>query len=307
MSLAVNPFFFRAFVSFCIVVVFSPNELRAQLRTVDSGQLEFSSPPDMGIEEAKAWVLEQACIRAMANEFGVRVTSESVYSVADFNGNSEDAFTELNVSQVQGEWVRTLEEFGPDPFVKDGSFWWSVRVRGQAKPIRQTNVELDLTVVEDIEARIPVDFLKAGDRIRCAFTSSVDGYLLLFYIEKGLVYALSDKSQTWSVSVEGQKTYSLFTPDYEWREAGGVEGELHSLPGYDYGFRAINEGDLDVYGVLVAAFNTERFSPPIFRGGQEIPTVTEGDFDRWIKRNSGSSDDFQLERHPLRIKAKRGY
>ena len=278
---------------------------QAQTRVVDSGELSFASPADMDLEEAKVWVLKQAQIRALANEFGTRVRSESVYSVTDANGEVDDAFTELSVSQVKGEWVRTLEEIGPEPFVKDGGFWWTVRVRGQARPIKESRVELELTLVEDMEARVSVEALMAGDRIRCGFTSPVDGYLLLFYSENGTVSVLANDPKEWSVPIEGQTTYSLFTAKHEWREAGLEGREVPTLKGYDYGFRGINDGDVDLSGMLIAAFSTERFSPPIVEGGEGIFTLQEADFERWVKRKSGASDAFQLERQPVRIRAKK--
>ena len=280
--------------------------LMAQVRNVDSGELSFANPPDMDPETAKEWVLQQARIRAMADEFGTRVRSESVYSVSDANGQVDDAFTELSVSQVKGEWVRTVEETGPTPFVQDGAIWWTVRVQGQATPLRESRVELELTLVEDVQAKVPLDFVMDGDRIRCGFTAPVDGFLLLFYVEKGVVYGLAKDPKAWSVGIEGQKAYSLFTPEHEWR-AELPEGGLPTLKGYDYGFQALNEGDVDVSGMLIAAFGTERFPPPIVEGEGDISTLGEEAFERWVKRRTGASDAFQLERRPVRIRAKDRY
>ena len=304
MSSLFHRIFFGVMIAVGLLLGAAPRML-AQTRTVDSGELSLASPADMDFEEAKAWVLKQARIRALANEFGTRVRSESVYSVTDANGEVDDAFTELSVSQVKGEWVRTLEEIGPEPFVKDGGFWWTVRVRGQARPIKESRVELELTLVEDREARVSVEAVMAEARIRCGFISPVDGYLLLFYLEKGTVYALAEDPKVWSVPVEGQTAYSLFTAGHEWRKAGLEGREMPTLKGYDHSLKATNDGDVDLSGMLIAAFSTERFSPPIAEGNEDISTLREDDFERWVKRKSGASDAFQLERQPVRIRAKK--
>ena len=122
--------------------------------------------------------------------------------------------------------------------------------------------------------------------------------------ESGTVYVLAEDPTAWATEVQGQQRYSLFTPSHEWQEAA-VPETLSSLDGYAYGFQALNPGDVDVQGMLVAAFSTERFSPPIAEGQADISTLDEEAFDRWIKRKSGASDAFQVERQPVRIRAKK--
>lgn len=280
--------------------------LTAQTKTVDSGELRFANPAGLTPDEAKQWVVEQARIRALADAFGTRVQSETVMSVTEANGTVDDAFTELSVSQVKGEWLQTLEVIGPTAFVQDNDFWWTVRIRGKARPLRETRVELDFALVEDVQARIPLESLAHGDRIRCGFISPVDGHAMFFYVESGTVYVLAEDPTAWAAEVEGQQRYSLFTPSHEWREAD-VPEMMSSLEGYAYGFQALNPGDVDVQGMLIAAFSTERFSPPIAEGQSEISTLGEADFERWIKRKSGASDAFQVERQPVRIRAKKSY
>ena len=292
----------------CFFVLFTVyvGEGLAQTKTVDSGELRFANPAGLTPDEAKQWVIEQARIRALADAFGTRVQSETVMSVTEANGVVDDAFTELSVSQVKGEWLQTLEVIGPTPFVQDNDFWWTVRIRGKARPLKETRVELDFTLVEDVQARIPLESLAHGDRIRCGFISPVDGHAMFFYLESGTVYVLAEDPTAWATEVQGQQRYSLFTPSHEWREAA-VPETLSSLDGYAYGFQALNPGDVDVQGMLVATFSTERFSPPIAEGQADISTLDEEAFDRWIKRKSGASDAFQVERQPVRIRAKKTY
>ena len=47
---------------------------------------------------------------------------------------------------------------------------------------------MDWDLVSDVAARASVESLMDGDRIRCGFSSPVDGYVLLFYAEAGQVY-----------------------------------------------------------------------------------------------------------------------
>lgn len=279
----------------------------AQVRTVDSGELTLSNPSGLTELEAKQWAVEQARIRALANAFGTRVQSESVLSISDVNGEVDEAFTELNVSEVQGEWMQTLEVIGPEPVICDGGICWKVRVRGKAREIKQTRVTLDWDLVSDVAARASVESLMDGDRIRCGFSSPVDGYVLLFYAEAGQVYVLTSDPTAWSIPVKGQQRYALFSREDEFQEAGLVGTSVARLAPYSYGFAADNAGDVDLMGTVIAAFDTERFPPPMVAADGDIPSLTESEFERWVKRNSGRSEGFQLERHPVRIRAKQKY
>lgn len=276
-----------------------------QVKTVDSGELSFANPNGLTPDEAKQWVIEQARIRALANAFGTRVQSETVMTTSESNGTLDEAFTEMNVSQVKGEWVQTLEVNGPSPFIQEDGIWWKVRIRGKARPVTEDRVELELALVGDVEARVPVESLMDGDRIRCAFASPVDGHALLFYLESGLAYVLAEDATSWSVEIQGQQSYSLFSPSHEWL---GIEaGHVAKLEGYDYGFQAVNSTEVDLQGMLILAFSTEKFSPPMAKDQTDIFTLSEEAFERWIRKKSASSDAFQIERLPIRIRAKKQY
>ena len=76
-----------------------------EVRTVDSGEILCSLGVDGIGSQAVGGGSPHPCLDA----FGTRVQSESVLSISDVNGEVDEAFTELNVSEVQGEWMQTLE------------------------------------------------------------------------------------------------------------------------------------------------------------------------------------------------------
>ena len=280
-----------------------------QIKTVDSGWEFFANPQGRTTEEAKKWVIEQAKIRAMAAVFGTRVKSETVQVTSDNNGEIDGSFTELNVLQVKGEWLETTVCEGPLPEIRDGEIWWSVRVEGKAQPIKESRVDLTLDLCADVLGIEPVTFLEAGDRVRARFQSPVDGHVMFFYLENGTVYALSNNNTEFAEEVEGQREYALFNNESEWLEVEASRQGMKRLARYSWGFKVTNEDMVDAQAMLIGAFATHEFAPPVMNWNEEeqMWSVEEERLERWIKQNAGRSDHFQVQRVPIRIRPKQRY
>lgn len=280
-----------------------------QSKKVDSGWEYFANPQGRTTAEAEEWVIEQAKIRALAASFGTRINSETVQVSSDFNGQTDASFTELSVLQVKGEWLETTEIEGPFPEVRDHEIWWSVRVQGKAQPIKESKVDLKLDLCSDVLGLQPVASLKAGDRVRARFQSPVDGHVMFFYLEDDLVYALSNNNVEFAEKVKGQQSYALFNSEAEWIEVEASQQGLQRLARYAWGFQVTNEDMMESQAVLMGAFATHVFAPPVMNWQEEDQMWTLGkeEFDRWVKKNSGRSDHFQIQRASIRIKPKQRY
>jgi hypothetical protein len=274
---------------------------------VDSGIQEFAHPEGRSPKEAEQWIIEQAQIRAMAAEFGMRVQSESVHLVSESNGTLDDSFTELNVSQVQGEWLETKEIEGPTKMLVDGELWWSVRVKGRARPLRKDAVLMDFALVSDLYGLERVDALMDGDRIRAVFKVPVDGFVMFFHLESDVVHALSNSDSEMSAAVKGQRRYSLFSTESEWLESKGPS--MERLSRYAWGFQVTNPEMVESTAMLIGVFARQAFPPPNMEwsGADEMWSLDEEDFERWIKQGAGRLDGFQVERLPIRIRPKTRY
>lgn len=292
------------FGALCVATV-----LLGQSRTVDSDWQEFAHPDGRSMLEAEQWVIQQAKVMAMEAVFGSRVESESVHVVSDFNGRVDDAFSELNVMQVKGEWMETTSLEGPEKVLRDGELWWRVRIKGRARPLDETGVDLELVACRDVLVLEAVTGLEHGERLRARFSSPVDGHVMFFYSEQGLVYALSDSNTELAEAVKGQRVYSLFSPESEWLEAEAEAQDLHRLSRFAWGFQVTNSGDLDLQGMLIGVFALNPFAPPRMDWSEEerIWSMGEQDFERWIRQGSGRQDVFEVERAPIRIKARKRY
>lgn len=299
----------QAYRIFMLLGFWGASAVMSGQKKVDSGWEYFANPQGRTTEEAKQWVIEQAKIRALAASFGTRVNSETVQVSSDFNGQVDGSFTELNVLQVKGEWLETTLIEGPKPEVRDGEIWWSVRVQGKAQPIKESKVDLQLELCSDVLGLKQVTFLEAGDRVRARFQSPVNGHVMFFYLEKNLVYALSNNNAEFAEEVEGQAVYSLFSNESECLEMGAAEQGLKRLARYAWGFQVTNEDMMDAQAMLIGAFATHGFSPPVMNWQEEeqMWTVGQEEFDRWVKQNSGRSDHFQIQRVPIRIRPKQRY
>lgn len=296
--------------SFLLLSLIGGNDvLYAQTKKVDSGWEYFANPQGRTTEQAKEWVVEQAKIRAIAAAFGTRINSETVQVSSDFNGQTDGSFTELSVLQVKGEWIETTETEGPFAEVRDNEIWWSVRVQGKAQPIKEDKVDVVLELCSDVLGLRPVTFLEAGDRVRARFQSPVDGHVMFFYLEKDLVYALSNNNSEFAEEVKGQQVYSLFSNESEWLEVEASQQGLNRMARYAWGFQVTNEDKMDSQAILMGAFATHSFAPPAMNWQEEDQMWTLGkeEFERWVKQNSGRSDHFQMQRVSIRIKPQQRY
>lgn len=280
-----------------------------QVKTVDSDWLELGFPAGRTLEEAEAWAVEQARIKALANAFGTLVNSETVRVQSDYNGKVDDAFTELNVSQVKGEWLETRTVEGPYRECQDGDFILRVRVTGKARSLRSDRVDLEMALRADVRAVQPVVALQDGDRLRLRFSSPVDGYVMFFYVEDGVVYALTNSKADMAASIRGQQVYSLFSTESEWIEAQAGASGLDRLARYAWGFQVTHSGAVDAGALVVGAFSRQGFAPPRMDWNETegVSTMEESAFERWLKQQGSQSALFQVERLPFRIAAKQRY
>lgn len=292
-----------------VTLVFSGEGLLAQKRTVDSGWQSFAFPEGRTLVQAKQWVIEQAKIKAMANAFGTRVSSETILSTSDFNGQVDEVFSEMNVLQVRGEWNETTSLEGPNPKVEDGEIWWSVRIQGKASPWKETSVPLELNLRGDVLATKPIEFLEDGDRLRARFQSPVDGHVMFFFAEDEEVFALSTQNSDFSEEVRGQQVYSLFSSESEWLEAGAESHGLDRLARYAWKFNVTGDGVKESQAMLIGVFASHVFSPPNMNWDETsgIWSMKEERFEQWIKQNTSRSDRFQVERSSIRIRPKQRY
>ena len=278
-------------------------------RTVDSGVLEFAFPEGRTLMEAEAWVIQQARIEALKQAFGMRIAIETVQVQSEYNGRVDDAFTELSVEQVKGEWMEDKSIEGPDRICRDGDFWFQVRVTGKARRNREGDVALELTLVEDVLCHNETETLADGDRVRLRFWSPIDGHVMFFYLEDGQVYALSGSQSEMATAVNGQRVYSLFSTESEWIAADAGLTTLERLPRYSFGFQVTGKEAVESRAVILAAFAQTSFAPPRldYDDKEKVWTMGEEDFERWVKQNMARTPLFQVERQAARIRPQQRY
>ena len=166
---------------------------------------------------------------------------------------------------------------------------------------------MDFALVSDLFGLQRIDALGDGERIRARFRVPVDGHVMFFYQESGVVHALSNSDAQLAAAVKGQRTYSLFSTEAEWLEAEGPS--LDRLSRYSWGFKVTNPDMIESTALLVGVFARQAFPPPNmdWNEEEEMWSLAEEAFDRWVKQGSGRLDGFQVERVPIRILPKTRY
>ena len=292
-----------------LVLLLWPNRTAVAQRTVDSGVLEIAFPDGRTLAEAEQWVVQQARIEALKNAFGMRIQSETVQAQADFDGQVEDAFTELSVEQVKGEWMEDKSIDGPHKFCRDGEFWFKVQVVGKARRNKEEKLDLEMALVRDVQGQEELETLSDGDRVRLRFQSPVDGHVMFFFIEDGVVYDLTLGNTEMATKVDGRQVYSLFSTESEWLASNAEVLSLGRIPRYSFDFYVSSKEGKESLAMVVAAFALSPFAPPSleFDKSNRVWTMGEENFERWVKQNMNRIEFFQVERQAVRIRPKQRY
>lgn len=146
---------------------------------------------DMTPLEAKAEAVARARIKAIAQKFGIDISQITVNTT---QGDSTD-FRIHSATEIGGTWLADTKE----PIIKRGydekldQFYVKAKVWGKVCERKNDDVQLNVKLLansrDDIHAK---ESFNNNDRLRISFTSPVDGYVAMFYIdnEENIVYPM---------------------------------------------------------------------------------------------------------------------
>jgi len=198
---------------------------------------------------------------------------------------------------------------GPHKFCRDGEFWFRVQVVGKARRNKEEKLDLEMALVRDVQGREELETLSDGDRVRLRFRSPVDGHVMFFFIEDGVVYDLTLGNTEMATKVDGRQVYSLFSTESEWLASNAEVLSLGRIPRYSFDFYVSSKEGKESLAMVVAAFALSPFAPPSleFDKSNRVWTMGEENFERWVKQNMNRIEFFQVERQAVRIRPKQRY
>lgn len=159
---------------------------QAQREAKVSGKYVYmvSENDDITFKEAKRKCLELAKAAAIKEEFGEMITSDVIDSNVETNGESASSyFWENTVAMAKGEWLGDTEKPKLDIRYEDGKLIFTAEVKGRAREIVQSKIDLKWEIMKDGVARKKVaPIFESGERAYVSFRSPADGYVAIYLI-----------------------------------------------------------------------------------------------------------------------------
>lgn len=136
------------------------------------------------LKEAKRKCLELAKASAIKEEFGELITSDVIDSNVETNGESASSyFWENTVAMAKGDWLGDTEKPQLDIKYEDGKLIFTAEVKGRAREIIQSKIDLKWEILKDGAAQKKVtSIFESGERMYVSFRSPADGYVAIYLI-----------------------------------------------------------------------------------------------------------------------------
>ena len=142
------------------------------------GTYTYIYPTTVSLEEAKARALEYAVTRAIADELGTAVKSESYVEIV----NSEERFDQISRLLVKGKWVKDIHapKFS-DPVYGNNLFSIDVTVSFYAQPLESAPTAFTAhTLRNGTDDRFDSNLFLDGDQLYVSFQSPRAGYVAVY-------------------------------------------------------------------------------------------------------------------------------
>lgn len=201
-----------------LLFILSPFILHAQRTEKVCGEYTYYAEGNQSPNEAKRAALEGAKLQAIANEFGTVISQSTTQRETAADGRESSYFSQLNASEVKGEWIEDIGEPEYDiSFVQD-MLVVKCKVCGRAREISNEAVEFTATVLRNgMEARFADVNFRSGDDMYLLFRSPADGYIAVYLVDETpsayclLPYIANASGQH---PVKHDKEYIFFASDH---------------------------------------------------------------------------------------------
>lgn len=172
----------------------------------------------MSVSEAQRNAIEQAKIKALAEEFGTYVSMSNSSIVSESNGELSSHFVSVSGSDVKGDWLETIGK--PDIKISfdDRMVVVTCSIEGYAVEKKLEYVDYTIKTLRNApNLNYESSDFNNGDDLIVYFKSPVEGYLNIFLLdhENDTSYCLLPykKSKDGSYKVEADKDYFFFSKD----------------------------------------------------------------------------------------------
>ena len=203
----------KTIISLLLVII--PVTCFAQkVKTVEA-EYTYYVPEDRSVAEARRYALNQARLKAIAEEFGTIVAQTNLTHLETNEEKSSTRFSSFGSSDVKGEWIEDSDKPEYTESYEGGTLIVTCKVKGKAREILSSKIDFHAKVLcNGTEDRFESDQFKSGDELFLSFLSPVNGYLVVYLVDDDdqVQCLLPYTSQTNGIyQVEANRKYILFS------------------------------------------------------------------------------------------------
>ena len=168
-----------------LILLLLPFGLQAQKVYSVCGEYTYYNEGNQTTNEAKRIALENARIQALANEFGTIISQSTTQQETALNGKESSYFSQLNASEVKGEWLEDVGEPKYEISVVEDMIIVKCSICGKAREISNDAVDFTATILRNgTEAKFADVKFHDQDDMYLQFKSPVDGYVSAYLVDE---------------------------------------------------------------------------------------------------------------------------
>ena len=204
------------FVVACVALLL-PMTLSAQRVKKVCGEYTYYAEGCESLNDAKMRALEGAKMKAIGDEFGTVISQSTSQSESLDDGVEHSFFSQLNSTEVKGEWLEDLGEAKYEISFVDNMLVVKCEICGHARETSNKAVEFEATILRNHpELKDAETHFKHNDDMYLHFQSPTNGYVAVYLVDETpdafclLPYLNDGDGQQ---KVKGGKDYIFFSID----------------------------------------------------------------------------------------------
>lgn len=276
--------------------------MAAQKTVTVTAEETYQAPINQTIEEAQREALKRAQIKAIEENFGRHISqNNSMYTTTE-QGNSASEFHSFSSSDVNGEWIETIEkpEFDIDVDIENSVTVVKCKVKGKIREVTPSRLDFKARILcnGQTEQFERADF-KNGDNLYLSFQTPYNGYLMVFFVDQraGVAYCILpyQMSKDYQYEIRKGREYVFFSEEAVSPDQRPIVDEYKMTCNTG---REIN----DIYVI----FNDGPFSLPVDMhvDSDGIRSLKLADFEKWKAKIKRENKDIVIKQQDILITRK---
>ncbi len=244
-------------------------------------EYEYVAGHNINPAQAKQIALQRAQIQAIADEFGTIISNTTTTHIENIqdgdDARSNVQVVSLGLSDVRGEWIRTLGEVQYS-IAYDNDLGMIVRVKASGEIRERISAEIELKTLilrNGTTERYQDNSFITGDDLYLLFQAPTNGYLAVYLTDSEHAYCLLPyQYQTESaMPIEKNKGYIFFSVDQAPQTMKSIVDEYHLTCG----------SEVEINRIYIL-FSPQTFTKAIDEFGEDILPrhLSVNDFHKWL-------------------------